>query len=94
MHEHDSRSGEIGFLIAPGWRGRGFATAAAGTLARWGLAELGLARVQWRAAAGNEASWRVAEKAGFRSEGWLRQAMDLSGRRVDCRVAAMVSEER
>ena len=65
---------EIGFSVAPHARHRGYATAAVRTLAEWGIDALGLARIVWRAQVGNEASRRVAEKAGFTYEGIARTA--------------------
>ena len=41
-------------------------------MCRWGFRERGLQRIEWLAFVGNEASRRVAEKAGFRSEGTCR----------------------
>jgi RimJ/RimL family protein N-acetyltransferase len=47
-------------------------TEAVREVCRWGFEELGLARIEWIAAAGNEASWRVVRKLGFTLEGTLR----------------------
>lgn len=91
---HDPAAGEVGFLVAPQARGRGYAVAALRALTGWGFAELGLRRVQWRAEVGNEASRRVAERAGFVMEGLQRQALETDGRRYDCWVASMLSTER
>jgi RimJ/RimL family protein N-acetyltransferase len=52
-------------------------------VARWGLQELGLNRVELLAEPGNAASLRVAEQAGFVREGMARMARparDGSGR--------------
>jgi RimJ/RimL family protein N-acetyltransferase len=83
----------VDFLITPQARGRGYASAAPATITRWGFDELGLRRVQWRAEIGNEASRRVAERAGFRMEGVLRQPMAINGRRFDCWVGSALSRE-
>jgi RimJ/RimL family protein N-acetyltransferase len=89
----DPAIGEVGFLIAPEARGRGYATAAVRELVRWGFAELGLERIQWRAEVGNRSSRRVAEKAGFTMEGLLRQSLAEDGRRYDCWVGSMLSTD-
>lgn len=68
------RSAEVGYWIAPWERGRGLATTAVRLAAAWLLDEQGFQRVQLKAAFGNTASRRVAEKAGFRREGVLRNA--------------------
>ena len=89
----DAGVGEIGFAVAPRSRGRGYAGAAVREICRWGFAELGLSRIEWRAEAGNDASRRVAEKAGFTVEGLLRQALTAGGRRRDCWVGSLVRGE-
>jgi RimJ/RimL family protein N-acetyltransferase len=79
--DEDAAVGEIGYLIAPYARGRGWAVAAVRALTVWGFGSLGLARIQWRAEVGNEASRRVAEKAGFTMEGLVRSGLSDRGRR-------------
>ncbi len=77
------RSTEIGYWVAPWARGRGYATEAVRTIARWVLREQGFARLELRAATGNLASQRVARKAGFRREGLLRNAGVTPAGQVD-----------
>ena len=55
---------------------------------------VGLRRVQWRAEVGDEASRRVAEKAGYEMEGLLRQRLAVGGRRCDCWVGSALSRDR
>jgi RimJ/RimL family protein N-acetyltransferase len=83
---------EVGFAVTPGSRGRGHAGAAVREICRWGFAELGLSRIEWRAEVGNDASRRVAEKAGFTVEGLLRQALRAHGGRRDCWVGSLLRE--
>jgi RimJ/RimL family protein N-acetyltransferase len=64
--------GEVGYWIRAEARGRGVATRALVLVSRWGLERPGVARLQLRADAGNQASRRVAEKAGYTLEGILR----------------------
>lgn len=85
----DPLMAEVGFLVAPWARGRGYATAALVALCDWGFSALGLARVQWRAHVGNVASRRVAEKAGFTVEGTLRGALAHRGERRDAWIAGL-----
>jgi RimJ/RimL family protein N-acetyltransferase len=85
---------EVGFSVAPHARNRGYATAALRTLAEWGIDALGLARVVWRAQVGNEASRRVAEKAGFTYEGIARTAWRQRGEVRDVWVASFVTSDR
>jgi RimJ/RimL family protein N-acetyltransferase len=73
---------DVGFLVAPHARGRGYAPAALRAVCAWGFDSLGLARVQWRAYVGNDGSLRVAQKAGFTVEGVTRAGLaHRSGRR-------------
>lgn len=78
-----ARVSEIGYWVAPWARGRGVATDAAREIARWLLADQGFERLELRAATGNVASQRVAEKAGYVREGVLRNAGHVHGGRVD-----------
>ncbi|OHV50602.1 GNAT family N-acetyltransferase [Pseudofrankia sp. BMG5.36] len=57
--------GEVGYWCAATARGRGVVTSAVEVLCRWGFGPLELARIRWIALTGNEASRRVAVKAGF-----------------------------
>jgi RimJ/RimL family protein N-acetyltransferase len=86
----DPAVGEVGFAVGPRSRGRGCAGAAVREICRWGFADLGLSRIEWRAEVGNDASRRVAEKAGFTVEGLLRQALRTGGGRRDCWVGSLV----
>jgi RimJ/RimL family protein N-acetyltransferase len=73
---------EVGYWVAPWSRDRGLATAALIAL-RDALAAAGYQRINWEALAGNAASVRVAQKAGFLVEGYRRQSMVQRGRLVD-----------
>jgi RimJ/RimL family protein N-acetyltransferase len=66
---------EIGYWIAPGARGRGYAAEAAHALAEWALG-LGAPRVHLFADVGNTASQAVARRAGFTREGVVRGALE------------------
>jgi ribosomal-protein-serine acetyltransferase len=81
---------EVGYWVAPWARGRGVASEATRSLARWAIHEHGFERVELLAATGNLASQRAAEKAGFVREGIARNAGHLPDRRVDLVVYSMV----
>ena len=66
-----SGRGELGYWVDREARGRGIATRAVRLLSAWALAELRLHRLEILPFAGNAASERVAEHAGFRREGVL-----------------------
>ncbi len=57
---------EVGYWLATGARGRGLATRALGLLSRWAIRELGRPQLNLQTRAGNEASCRVAARAGYR----------------------------
>jgi RimJ/RimL family protein N-acetyltransferase len=69
----DQRKAEIGYQTAPWARGRGVAAAAVRIVVRAAFDALGLHRVTLYHAVENEASCRVALRAGFQLEGTLRQ---------------------
>ncbi|MEV8505200.1 GNAT family N-acetyltransferase [Actinoplanes sp. NPDC051475] len=89
----DPAVGEVGFFVAQSARGRGYAVAAVRAICGWAFDTLGLARIQWRAEVGNEASRRVAQKAGFTMEGLQRQALVIGGERRDCWTASLLRGE-
>jgi RimJ/RimL family protein N-acetyltransferase len=84
---------DVGFVVPPHARGRGFAPAALAAVCAWGFTALGVHRVGWWANAGNEASRRVAEKAGFTFEGTNRGYLDHRGERVDAWTGALLASD-
>ncbi len=82
---------EIGYWTEPAARGNGITTQAVQVVARWAFAEVGVERLEWMAQAGNVASRRVAEKAGFTFEGVLRGRLKTrDGSRVDGWIGALL----
>ncbi|PRX96264.1 GNAT family N-acetyltransferase [Allonocardiopsis opalescens] len=88
-----SRCTEVGYWCAPGARGRGYATEAVTEIAHWALIGQGFERVELKAATGNTASRRVAEKAGFVREGVERNAMPLHRGRTDLVVYSLIPRD-
>ncbi len=85
---------EIGYWVAPWARRRGVATAAVRLLAGWALGALGFERVELYAAVDNVASRRVAVKAGFTEEGYLRaRERTRGGQRRDMLVYSLLADE-
>ncbi|HET8777910.1 MAG TPA: GNAT family N-acetyltransferase [Candidatus Limnocylindria bacterium] len=84
------RSSEIGYWVAPWARGEGLAVEAVLAIARWLLVEQRFERMVLRAATGNLASQRVAEKAGLTREGIARNAGFTNHGRVDLVVFSLV----
>jgi len=85
---------EVGYWLRADARGHGATTAALRLVAGWAL-DAGTSRVQLRAAVGNDASRRVAEKAGFRLDGILRSAYwnPRLERRVDWAMYSLLPGE-
>lgn len=76
--------GDVGILIGDrGAWGKGHATDAVRTLARYAFGELGLRRVTGGTPATNEAMRRCFLRLGFREEGRLRQQLLIGGQPVD-----------
>ena len=75
--------GSVGYWLLPEARGRGLATRSVRLASHWAFRSLGLARLALLTEPANEASQRVAERAGFRREGLLRSNAVVDGRRVD-----------
>jgi RimJ/RimL family protein N-acetyltransferase len=71
--DRDQGVGDIGYWLRRDARGRGYTTRAVVLAARWAFS-CGCERLQLRADAENEASLRVAERAGFTREGVQRSA--------------------
>jgi RimJ/RimL family protein N-acetyltransferase len=84
---------DAGFWCRPSARGRGVVPHALRAACRWAFAELGAARVEWRAEVGNHASRRAAEKAGFTLEGVLRRGLVHRGTHVDGWLAALLPDD-
>ena len=86
-------SGEIGYWTAAWARGRGATTRAVRLLAAWGVAEFDLRRIELLVAVENDASNRVAERAGFTKEGTLRQYREAKGVWRDHHIWSLLSDE-
>jgi RimJ/RimL family protein N-acetyltransferase len=87
-------TGDVGYLIGPWARGRGYASAALRALTDWGFANLALRRIEWQAYVGNTASRATAERAGFRVEGELREALQHRGDFMDAWIGARLAPDR
>jgi RimJ/RimL family protein N-acetyltransferase len=94
LRDADTAVAEIGYWLAPEARGRGAATRALKLLAAWSLSELDIARLQLTADVENEASQRVAARAGFVREAVLRAWYDRRGERRDAVMFSLLPGER
>ncbi|WP_218854420.1 GNAT family N-acetyltransferase [Paractinoplanes atraurantiacus] len=84
------RATEIGYWAVPAARARGVMTEATVALSRWVLTGAAFERVVLRIAPGNEASIKVAERAGFAYEGVARNAGIVPSGRVDLAIYSLI----
>jgi RimJ/RimL family protein N-acetyltransferase len=84
---------EAGYWTAPGARGRGFTTDALRVLSGWALDSGGLRRVELLVDPDNAGSRRVAERAGFRAEGTVRQRFLHRGQPSDVVLHALLATD-
>jgi RimJ/RimL family protein N-acetyltransferase len=85
---------ELGWVIAPGHQGNGYATEAVRELIRMCFEDLGLRRVTAGCFAANEASWRMAETLGMRREvATVRESLHRSGAWMDGYGYALLADE-
>ena len=81
--EDGMRVVEIGYWVAPDSRGHGVASQALQSVVEWIRDELGPDRIELGMLAGNDASRRVAEKAGFQLDRTEESGKLLDGDPVD-----------
>jgi RimJ/RimL family protein N-acetyltransferase len=85
---------EVSYFLRASARGRGLATRGVRLVARWAFDELGIERIELRAHPENEASVRVAERAGFTREGVERASRAWpDGRRFDSILFSLLPGE-
>ncbi|HYN94620.1 MAG TPA: GNAT family N-acetyltransferase [Pilimelia sp.] len=94
LSDGDPAVADVGYLVAPGARGRGYAPAALRALCGWAVGALRLERIEWKAYVGNDASRRAAEKAGFTMEGLLRSGLaHRGGERRDAWLGSVLADD-
>jgi RimJ/RimL family protein N-acetyltransferase len=84
----------VGYWLAPGARGRGAATGAVLLAVRWAFGiEPALVRMELLTLVGNEASGRVALRAGFTREGVLRRYLPFRDELMDAVMFARLRDD-
>ncbi|MFT3968825.1 MAG: GNAT family protein [Micropruina sp.] len=78
-----NRNGWFWYWMHAGFRGRGWTSRAAATIADWALGEGGLHRLELGHRVNNPASGAVARAAGFVQEGLERSKLLIDGERLD-----------
>jgi ribosomal-protein-alanine N-acetyltransferase len=86
------RGAHIGYWIDHNYAGRGFTTDAVNTLTRFAFEELGLHRIEINIRPENDASIRVAEKAGYKFEGDRPAFLHIAGAWRDHKTFVRVNE--
>jgi RimJ/RimL family protein N-acetyltransferase len=86
-------SGDLGYVLARGAWGHGYATEATRALAEFGFDRLALHRIWATCDVDNRASARVLEKLGMRREGHLRQNVRRKGEWRDSYLYAILAPE-
>ena len=81
--DEPNRNGWLWYWMHAGFRGRGWTTRAAATVADWALTDGGLDRLELGHRVNNPASESVARTAGFVPEGLERRKLLVEGDRVD-----------
>jgi RimJ/RimL family protein N-acetyltransferase len=81
---------EIGYWLIERARGRRLAPRAVALVARWAVADAGLARVEALVDPENVASQRVLERVGFTREGRLRSYLVFGTERVDALIYSLL----
>lgn len=88
-----TRTAELGYMVVPGARGRGVATAALRLLSEWAFAELGALRVELIISLDNPASKAVAARCGYRLEGVLRSTHFKGDQRQDVELWSLLPDD-
>jgi PPOX class probable FMN-dependent enzyme len=89
--DRETRTAELGYIVAPAARGRGVATESLRFLTDWAFAEAGSERAELPITTDNEASRRVAARCGYAYEGTLRSHYVKPGLRQDTEIWARLA---
>ena len=87
------RKVEVGYWVAAAARRRGVGARATALLSGWAITALGMERVELLANPVNEASQRLAERAGFTREGMLRRYRRRKGEREDLIMFSLLASD-
>jgi len=95
LNEWNPGNQNCSFRIAlgPAGRGRGLGTEATRLIVGYGFERLGMHRISLEVYSFNPRARRVYEKAGFRAEGVLREALRYGGQWIDATVMSILDRE-
>lgn len=83
----------IGYWLTESAQGQGVMIRSCKALINYGFMELGLHRIELKAATSNFKSQAIPRKLGFQQEGVLRQAEKVNGKFLDLVLYSMINEE-
>jgi ribosomal-protein-alanine N-acetyltransferase len=88
-----NRTAEIGFLVAPEYRRKGYSYEALRLLLKYLFEEMGLNKVTAQTGEFNQASIALLKKLGFKRDGTLRQHHELEGKMYDDLLFSILAQE-
>jgi RimJ/RimL family protein N-acetyltransferase len=91
--DETARTVELGYAVAPRARGRGIASETLRQLSDWAFAQ-GMERLELHIGDDNEASKRVAARAGYVREGLMRSVYFKDGLRADTELWSLLPSDR
>lgn len=89
----DDGIGEVGYLLAPAFHGRGYGSESLNGLCDFAFRQVSLRKLTATVTLGNQASRRILEKAGFQLEGTLRENYWLGARWQDDWIFGLLASE-
>lgn len=87
-----NKSTSIGYWLGEEFQGKGLMTSACQAIINYCFDELGLKRIEIRAATGNYKSQAIPERLGFEKEGCVRSAEYLYDKYVDHYIFGLIKE--
>jgi len=81
--DHDAKIAEVGFILKPDAKGKGYASEALSLVKDYAFMELGLNKLVALCSVANAGSYRLLEKSGFTREGYLKQNTKINDKYVD-----------
>lgn len=80
---HDLKKANLGYWLSKHYRGQGIITRCTSEFVKIGFEELGLSKIEIKAAVDNRASRAIPERLGFTLEGIITQSERVGDRIVD-----------